>query len=162
PVTEADRRAEEIIVAGLRRLAPHVGIIAEEAVAAGHVPETTDQFFLVDPLDGTKEFLSRNGEFTVNIALVKDGAPTIGVVYAPALGKLYSGGPGGAFAATVSDQGIGPWRKIQTRMAPSAIMAVGSRSHGSVETDAWLTRFENISFVGAGSSLKFCLVAEGT
>lgn len=162
PVTEADRRAESVILAGLKKLAPDIPVIAEEEVAAGRLPTTSHEFFLVDPLDGTKEFLSGNGEFTVNIALVRDDIPTIGVVYAPALGKIYVGGLGGAFVGSVVDHMVGPRRRIQVRPASSAITAIGSRSHGSAETETWLARFQNVSFVAAGSSLKFCLVAEGT
>ncbi|MFY9513642.1 MAG: 3'(2'),5'-bisphosphate nucleotidase CysQ, partial [Rubrivivax sp.] len=91
PVTEADERAEQLIVPALQALDPSVPIVAEEAVAAGKVPEVGDWFWLVDPLDGTKEFISRNGEFTVNIALVHQGRPVLGVVLAPALGRLFAG-----------------------------------------------------------------------
>src|SRR2546423_753460 len=95
PVTEADERAEEVIVPALQALTPEIPVVAEEAVAAGRIPEVREQFWLVDPLDGTKEFISRNGEFTVNIALVRDGTPVLGVVYAPALGRLFAGAVGG-------------------------------------------------------------------
>src|SRR5262249_25036800 len=91
PVTSADLAAEEVILAGLRRLAPDIPVIAEEAVARGAVPKAARRFFLVDPLDGTKEFISRNGEFTVNIALIEAGQPVAGVVYAPAIGRLFWG-----------------------------------------------------------------------
>jgi 3'(2'),5'-bisphosphate nucleotidase len=140
---------------------PGIPVIAEEEVAAGRMPETLDDFILVDPLDGTKEFLSRNGEFTVNIALVRGGVPVLGVVYAPALGKIYAGGPDGAYAGTVANHRMESSRRIEVRAAGSPIMAIGSRSHGSAETEAWLKRYGDVSFVAAGSSLKFCLVAEG-
>jgi 3'(2'), 5'-bisphosphate nucleotidase len=91
PVTLADEQAETIILAGLAQFFPKIPVIAEESVAAGRIPEIQDTFFLVDPLDGTKEFLSRNGEFTVNIALIENGAPALGVVYAPAINKIYFG-----------------------------------------------------------------------
>jgi 3'(2'),5'-bisphosphate nucleotidase len=161
PVTEADRRAEKIILDGLKKVMPDIPVIAEEEVSAGRMPATSGDFILVDPLDGTKEFLSRNGEFTVNIALVRGGVPILGVVYAPALGKIYAGGPGGAFAGKVSDHAMDSQRKIGVRAAGSPILAIGSRSHGSAETEAWLKRYGDVSFVAAGSSLKFCLVAEG-
>jgi 3'(2'),5'-bisphosphate nucleotidase len=161
PVTEADRRAEAAILAGLRQMAPGIPVIAEEEVAAGRIPAVDGLFFLVDPLDGTKEFLARNGEFTVNIALVKDGIPVAGVVHAPALGTIYGGGPGGAVKAAVTGQTPGAWQPIKVRSAPAAIVAIGSRSHGSAATAAWLTRFPGAAFVSAGSSLKFCLIAEG-
>src|SRR5690606_18267339 len=100
PVTEADTRAEEVI---LDLLGPTgIPVLGEESVAAGRIPELGRRFFVVDPLDGTKEFLKRNGEFTVNIALCEDGRPTLGVVLAPASGEIYWGAPDGAFAATVS------------------------------------------------------------
>jgi 3'(2'), 5'-bisphosphate nucleotidase len=94
PVTEADQRAEAVILAGLAALAPDIPVVAEEAVAAGHIPEVGERFWLVDPLDGTKEFIQRNGEFTVNIALIEHGLPVLGVVLAPALGpqgRLWAG-----------------------------------------------------------------------
>ncbi|MBW8757003.1 MAG: 3'(2'),5'-bisphosphate nucleotidase CysQ, partial [Burkholderiales bacterium] len=94
PVTAADQRAETVILAGLKRLAPEIPVVAEEAVAAGHVPDVGARFWLVDPLDGTKEFISRNGEFTVNIALVENGRPILGLVYAPAIERLFGGAEG--------------------------------------------------------------------
>jgi 3'(2'), 5'-bisphosphate nucleotidase len=94
PVTEADERAEAVILAGLARLTPDIPVVAEEAVAAGRIPRVGERFWLVDPLDGTKEFINRNGEFTVNIALIEDGRPVLGVVFAPALDRLFAGGRG--------------------------------------------------------------------
>jgi 3'(2'), 5'-bisphosphate nucleotidase len=161
PVTEADARAEAVILAGLRQIAPYIPVVAEEEAAAGRVPEVGGEFFLVDPLDGTKEFLARNGEFTVNIALIRQGVPVAGVVYAPALGVLYAGDASGAFKAHVVNGELQPREPITVRPAPDALIAVGSRSHGSSETANWLTRYPSVSFVSAGSSLKFCLVAEG-
>lgn len=158
PVTRADVEAEKIILAGLARVAPEIPVIAEEAQAAGVATTIGSRFFLVDPLDGTKEFVSRNGEFTVNIALVEDGVPVMGVVLAPVLGRLWLGGRGlGARLVT-----LGESREISVRKAPSGgLCAIGSRSHGSAETTAWLQRFDVASFVAAGSSLKLCLVASG-
>ncbi|MCS0501173.1 3'(2'),5'-bisphosphate nucleotidase CysQ [Ancylobacter mangrovi] len=161
PVTEADRCAEAVILAGLATLWPDVPVIAEEECAAGRMPATGRTFFLVDPLDGTKEFLARNDEFTVNIALIADGVPVMGVVYAPALGVLYAGGLEGASKARVVDGELAEEARIDVRDAPPALKAVGSRSHGSQETVAWLARFPQVSFISAGSSLKFCLLAEG-
>jgi sulfate adenylyltransferase subunit 2/3'(2'), 5'-bisphosphate nucleotidase len=163
PVTEADRAAEAIILENLKRMAPSIPVIAEEEAAAGRIPEVGARFFLVDPLDGTKEFISRNGEFTVNIALIEDGKPIQGAVYAPALGKLYWGALGeGAFMADVTNGIIGPAQPIRVRIPPEdGIAAVGSRSHGSDETQVYLKAFKVTEFKGAGSSLKFCLVAEG-
>jgi 3'(2'), 5'-bisphosphate nucleotidase len=158
PVTEADRVGEAIILEGLARIAPGIPVLAEEAASAGSVPATLgEEFFLVDPLDGTKEFISRNGEFTVNIALVRSGAPVLGVVYAPALGKLYSGRRGAG--ATLFDRD--GRRAIAARKAPGAgLIAVASRSHLSPETDAFLATLNVAKYSSAGSSLKFCLIAE--
>ena len=163
PVTEADQRAEAIILAGLAKIAPDIPIVAEEEAAAGRVPEAARRFFLVDPLDGTKEFVSKNGEFTVNIALIEDGEPIQGAVFAPALGKLYWGARGeGAFMAEVTDGVMGPSRPIRVRLpSPDGLSAVGSRSHGGAETQSYLEAFTVRDFVSAGSSLKFCLIAEG-
>ena len=163
PVTEADQRAEAIILAGLARIAPDIPVVAEEEAAAGRIPATARRFFLVDPLDGTKEFISKNGEFTVNIALIEDGEPIQGAVFAPALGKLYWGARGeGAYMAEVSDGVMGISTPIRVRLpSPEGLSAVGSRSHGGVETQAYLEAFTVHDFVSAGSSLKFCLIAEG-
>ena len=161
PVTEADALAEEIILAGLRDAFPDIPVVAEEEVAAGRVPTTSERFFLVDPLDGTKEFISRNGEFTVNIALVEKGKPVAGVVYAPALGDIYIGSPEGALRSRVKDGICVDWVPIQCRPAPAVLTAVGSRSHGTQETARFLERYDVGSFVSRGSSLKFCLVAAG-
>lgn len=162
PVTAADEAAEAIILKGLRDLAPDIPIVAEEEAAAGRVPETANRFFLVDPLDGTKEFISRNGEFTVNIALIENGVPVAGAVYAPALCELYWGAAGqGAYMAKVTDGQIGTPQAIKVRTAPEALTAVGSRSHGGAETEAYLQKFNVAEFKPAGSSLKLCLVARG-
>lgn len=167
PVTVADQRAEAVILAGLAKIAPEVPVVAEEECAAGRMPSHGALFFLVDPLDGTKEFLSRNGEFTVNIALVDAGVPVAGVVYAPVIGVIYAGYGNGdkavAFKAKVEGGVIGPESPIAVRPAPAeGLAAIGSRSHGAKETGDWLERFRVDTFVSAGSSLKFCLVAEGT
>jgi len=162
PVTEADERAEAIIVAGLQQLAPGIPIVAEEAVAAGRMPELGDCFWLVDPLDGTKEFISRNGEFTVNIALIEHGTPLLGVVFAPALGShghLYAGARDtGAWL----DDGSGR-QAIACRAVPAeGLTVVASRSHGDAAAlDAFLAGRRVASTTNAGSSLKLCLVARG-
>ncbi len=161
PVTEADQAAEAIILRGLAELAPEIPVVAEEEAAAGRIPAAAKRFFLVDPLDGTKEFISRNGEFTVNIALIEDGAPVLGAVYAPALGQIYWGGPDGAFMANITDGALGTAVPIHVRTAPAAITAVGSRSHGGAETEAFLKAFMVAEFKPAGSSLKLCLLASG-
>ena len=163
PVTEADEAAEAYIVSELSRIAPDIPIVAEEATAAGVVPATSEQFFLVDPLDGSKEFISRNGEFTVNIALIRAGVPVVGVVYAPALGRIWWGDlEGRAKQGRVADGEVIEARKIAVRLAPSeGLDVVGSRSHCGAETHAWLQQYNVAGFVPAGSSLKFCLVASG-
>lgn len=163
PVTEADTLAEAVIVAALEQVAPQIPIVAEEAAAAGEIPQTAERFFLVDPLDGSKEFITRNGEFTVNIALIESGAPVLGVVYAPALGRIWWGqASAGAHSGRVVEGAICDIRQICVRRAGGAgIEVVGSRSHGGSDTDAWLQGLAVAKFVAAGSSLKFCLVASG-
>ena len=134
-VTEADDAAEALILAGLAELYPNVPVLAEEAAARGEIPDLGRRFLLVDPLDGTREFVNRTGEFTVNIAMVEDGAATMGVVFAPAAGRLFAGARGrGAWA----EEG-GERRPIETREQPQGgLVAVASRSHRSPETQAFL------------------------
>ena len=163
PVTIADETAEKIILAGLNDIAPHIPVLAEESASAGNIDEIGaklgSEFFLVDPLDGTREFVNRTGEFTVNIALIRDGYPVLGVVYTPAQNVLYAGAKD--YGATKST-GNGPAEKITTRDVPdSGLIAVASRSHRSPETETLLQEMQVKDFVAAGSSLKFCLVAEG-
>jgi 3'(2'), 5'-bisphosphate nucleotidase len=158
PVTEADERAEAIITGGLAKHFPGVPVIAEEAVAAGRVPEIDQTFFLVDPLDGTKEFISRNGEFTVNIALIENGSPVMGVVYAPALHTLYSGEHGFGAGKRYQDE----WHSIFVRELPAeGATVLASRSHRDTATDDYLASVKVAKLIGAGSSLKFCTIAEG-
>jgi 3'(2'), 5'-bisphosphate nucleotidase len=159
PVTAADERAEAVILAGLARIAPGIPVVAEEEVAAGRVPEVGARFWLVDPLDGTKEFISRNGEFTVNIALIEDGRPVLGLVFAPAVGRLFGGAEGQG--AWVEDQE--GRRAIATRAVPAdGLTVVASRSHGDeAALDAFLAGRAVASRTNAGSSLKLCLVAAG-
>ena len=159
PVTVADEAAEALILEGLAELTPEIPVVAEETVAAGHVPELgAGRFWLVDPLDGTKEFLSRNGEFTVNIALIEGRVPVLGVVFAPALGKIWGGARGaGALLRDAAGE-----RPIAARPRPeSGMVAVASRSHSDPQTEAFLDRMGVAERISAGSSLKFCLVAEG-
>jgi 3'(2'), 5'-bisphosphate nucleotidase len=158
PVTEADVRAETLILDALRKLTPQIPVIAEESVSAGNVPAIGARFWLVDPLDGTKEFISRNGEFTVNIALVEEGTPTLGVVLAPALGRLYAGSGTEAFVEDASGR-----RPIHCRAVPAeGLTVVASRSHGDAAAlDAFLGGRKVASLANAGSSLKLCLVAAG-
>ena len=161
PVTEADRRAEDIITAGLVRLTPDIPVVGEEAEAEGRAPTAVGQrFWLVDPLDGTKEFINRNGEFTVNIALIDQGRAVLGLVLAPALGQLYGGGPG--LGSWVEDAD-GHRQAIACRAEPSeGLTVVGSRSHGDAAAlDAFLQGLRVAQVRSAGSSLKLCLLAAG-
>jgi 3'(2'), 5'-bisphosphate nucleotidase len=162
PVTEADERAEAIIHARLRACAPNIPIVAEEAVAAGGHIEIAHQFFLVDPLDGTREFLKGNGEFTVNVALVRDEVPVAGAVYAPAQDLLWVGGER-AWTCSVPLGGPIPKQRqpLQARPAPERLTALASRSHRDAETEAFLLRLPIEDLTSAGSSLKFCVLAEG-
>jgi 3'(2'), 5'-bisphosphate nucleotidase len=158
PVTEADELAEALILAGLAKHFPGVPVIAEEAVSAGVVPEIGGSFFLVDPLDGTKEFISRNGEFTVNIAIIEQGSPSMGVVYAPALQTLYCGELGYGAGKHHQDQ----WHSISVRqLPPEGAKVLASRSHRDAATDSYLATIKVSELVSAGSSLKFCTIAEG-
>ena len=163
PVTEADQRAERIIVSGLLRHFPDSQIVAEEMIAAGDVPpELGRSFFLVDALDGTREFCAGREEFTVNIALVEDGAPAAGLVYAPALGALFAGGAAKAYRAKVLDDGSLAGRiPLRTRSAASPQTILATRSHMTPETKAYLEGCAGANLRSIGSSLKFCLLAAG-
>ena len=163
PVTAADLAAHAILDAGLRALAPELPVLSEEAAdIALNERATWTRWWLVDPLDGTKEFLKRNGEFTVNIAWVEEGYPVAAVVLAPALGALF-----------YALQGQGAWVRdlatsqeaalvVQPAAADQPLRVMGSRSHGGDALAAWLGRLPRPhSFVAAGSSLKFCRIAQG-
>lgn len=158
PVTDADQEAEALILAELARTFPGVPVIAEEEAAAGRIAQVGSHFFLVDPVDGTKEFIRRGGEFTVNIGEIADGAAVAGVVYAPAIGRLFVGARGdGAFE--MNGDTITP---IAAR-APAAdgLVAVSSKSHPDPQTAELLKTLPIKGHTNAGSSLKFCLVAAG-
>lgn len=159
PVTEADERAEQVILEGLERISGGVPVISEEASSRGVQVAAGDLFWLVDPLDGTREFVSRNGEFTVNLALIHHGRPVFGLVLAPALGRLYGGGDG-VPAFVEDDAGR---RQIAVRKVPEeGLTVVSSRSHGDpAALEAFLEGRKVAQQVSAGSSLKLCLVAEG-
>ena len=165
PVSLADEKAEALILAGLAQLMPGVPVLAEEAAARGEAPALGDTFILVDPLDGTREFVSRNGEFTVNIALVSDGAPLAGAVYAPALNTLWFGGAGAFRAEIAPGHDLRQARdltSIRVRVSPAAGMtALASRSHADPQTERFLAGLNIAERIAAGSSLKFCRVAEG-
>jgi 3'(2'), 5'-bisphosphate nucleotidase len=158
PVTEADRAAELVILAALARAAPGVPVIAEEEVAAGRIPAHGDTYFLVDPLDGTKEFVRGGDDYTVNIGLIQNGTPKLGVVFAPATGRLHGGCVGeGAWL----DEGQGR-RAIATRVRGDELSAVASKSHLNQATIDYLEAAVGAcGYVSIGSSLKFCIVAEG-
>lgn len=164
PVTNADHAAEAIILKRLGEVAPHIPIIAEEEVAAGRVPAVGTEFFLVDPLDGTKEFIQKRGDFTVNIALIRNRQPVLGVVYAPAKSSLFAGNvtAKNAFRSDVNtDSSEATTRRaMKVRPVPqNGVTAVSSRSHSTPETDAYLALCNVSDRVSVGSSLKFCLVA---
>ena len=165
PVTEADELAERIILARLAQADPATPVISEEAASAGRIPEVkTDQFYLVDPLDGTKEFISRNGEFTINIALISGGTPKCGVVYAPAAGRLFWGDVDQRLAgqARMTENGLSPFSPIHVRTCPQeGAVVVASRSHRDSETENYLQTLRVSKLIVAGSSLKFCLIASG-
>ncbi|MCW5695970.1 MAG: 3'(2'),5'-bisphosphate nucleotidase CysQ [Bauldia sp.] len=161
PVTEADRAAEAIILAALAALAPGLPVIAEEEAAAGRLPPVGADFVLVDPLDGTKEFVAGNADFTVNVGLARNGRAVAGIVHAPASGLLWFGAVG-----------EGAWRVGEGRFHAAEPIAVrepledvldivASRSHRNAATDTFLARFAGSRIVSAGSSLKFVAVAEG-
>ncbi|MGL6233382.1 3'(2'),5'-bisphosphate nucleotidase CysQ [Aeromonas rivipollensis] len=160
PLTAADQGAHEVIVQALARLAPDIPVLSEESDAETMQARLGwSRYWLVDPLDGTKEFVSRNGEFTVNIALIDHGSPVWGLVYAPVLDKIWYGG-----------KGMGAWRvadgkheAIQTRPheAGQAWRVVGSRNHLSQATLDYLAPLGEVELVSMGSSLKFCIIAEG-
>lgn len=167
PVTEADEAAEAIILGGLARALPGVTVVSEEAASQGTLPALPDTFILVDPLDGTREFIDGRDEFTVNIAIIRNGRPVTGVVGAPALAAIWRGAMGmgserlrlrpGAAAGDAGERTAlrthahrdGPWR------------AMVSRSHLDPATEQWLTRFPAVDRMDCGSSVKFCRIAEG-
>lgn len=161
PVTEADREAEKIILTGLRAAFPNIPCVAEEEASAGVVPPDLDgAFFLIDPLDGTKEFVNRRTDFTVNIALVRHGVPEVGVVFAPCIGRFFSGRPGRAESLEISgDYQIIGRRSVSVRTAAAPLAVVASRSHNTPETEAYISSLGAAEIVSVGSSLKFCLVA---
>ena len=164
PVTAADERAEAIIVARLKEIAPDIAVVAEEAAAAGAELVAPRRFFLVDPLDGTREFLARNGEFTINIALVEDGEPVVGAVYAPAIDRIWFGGRGAFAAGLRVGEALPASERCETlrvRAAPPRLTALASRSHADPATEAFLSRLDVAERISAGSSLKFCVIAEG-
>jgi 3'(2'), 5'-bisphosphate nucleotidase len=161
PVTAADEAAESVILPALEELASDIPCVAEEASARSGLPQIDlkARFFLIDPLDGTREFLAGSGEFTVNIGLIEGGRPVLGVVHLPALGATYAGGPAGA---TLAVAGENP-HAITARPKPSdGVIVLASRSHNEgSELDRYLAEIPVSKRIAAGSSLKFCRIAEG-
>ncbi|MGV8832778.1 MAG: 3'(2'),5'-bisphosphate nucleotidase CysQ [Devosia sp.] len=158
PVTEADQAAEAII---LKHLAPTgIPVLGEESVAAGIIPELGTRYFVVDPLDGTKEFIKRNGEFTVNIALVEHGVPVMGVVLAPVSGETFVGDASGAYGCSTL-LGVVADKHVIAVSDTGPMRIVASRSHGHAALASLCETLDVISDISVGSSLKFCLVARG-
>lgn len=158
PLTAADLAAHQLIVQALQRLTPDLPILSEEAAdISWDIRKTWQRYWLVDPLDGTKEFIQRNGEFTVNIALIEQGEPVLGVIHAPVLNKTYFATKGaGSFVKSA-----GGTTPIRVAVPGETVRVVGSRSHPSPELAGYLQQFAQHHLVTVGSSLKFCLVAEG-
>lgn len=176
PVTDADLAAEEIILRALSQLTPDVPVVAEEQVAAGHRPVVGREFWLIDPLDGTREFIKRNGEFTVNIGLIRDQVPVLGVVFAPALDRLFAGAlaipsepdsstgkPATVSAGLAFEELRGERRGLQCQLMPARGWRVAcSRSHGrEQDLDDFLRPYPAGGRVRMGSSIKFGLIAAG-
>jgi 3'(2'), 5'-bisphosphate nucleotidase len=159
PVTEADRQAEAVIVRGLRRATPHIEIVAEEEISAGHVPRAASTYWMVDPLDGTRDFVALRDGFTVNIGLVRDGRPVLGIVAVPAYAELF-GGLVGSGAWKQDGAGRHP---IHVRRPPASGLAVLSSRHSADDTAlrAALGDAPVASITQLGSALKFCRLAEG-
>lgn len=161
PLTQADLRSHGILVEGLRALTPDLPVLSEEDSDIGFEQRRQwKRYWLLDPLDGTKEFVSRNGEFTVNVALIDDHVPVLGVVHVPVSGTTYTGQAGvGAFRQTNAE----PAEQLHVKSpAATPLRIVGSRSHRGDSLDQFLPRLEPYEMVAVGSSLKFCLVAEGS
>jgi len=163
PVTLADQRAEMVIETGLQALAPEIPMIGEEAVAEGRIPECGDTFFCVDPLDGTRGFAKGGDEFTVNIALIEAGVPTIGAVYAPATGELYAGAPGRAVKAMCEPhtaRPMTPLEEIAPKRAGRWRIVASDFSGRNERTQSFIAALDGVA-AHASSSVKFCRVAEG-
>ncbi len=161
PVTEADQLAEALILRSIREgLTDRYPIVSEEAASNGFIPNiTSSAFWLIDPLDGTKEFINGNGEFTVNIALVENTKPVLGIVHVPATGATYTGSSAGSFLELDGEK----QKKIQcSTFNGRPITAMVSRSHRTASIDEYLKNFNIGKKVSAGSSLKFCLLADGS
>jgi len=161
PLTEADKRSHEHIISGLKKITPEIPILSEESAdISWEVRKGWDEYWLVDPLDGTKEFIKKNGEFTVNIALIKENSPVAGVVVIPAQNLIYRADiKNGAFRRGYDGAEIK--LTANNNLSADKLKIVGSRSHQSELMQTFVSNFENYEIVAAGSSLKFCLLAEG-
>lgn len=164
PVTLADTAAEEVLREGLSKLLPGVPFVGEESVAAGNIPEPGREFLLIDPLDGTKEFIKGRAEYTVNVGLVVDGTPVLGVIYTPTTGIIHAGAGGLAFRTRLApgaayDPALN--NPIRARARPEKLVAAVSRSHHEPKTEEFLAKLPVETRLGVGSSLKFTLLAEG-
>ncbi|MFM9986418.1 MAG: 3'(2'),5'-bisphosphate nucleotidase CysQ [Flavobacteriales bacterium] len=158
PLTWADERSNSIIAEGLKHITPDIHLISEEiAVLPYLIRKNWNSYWLVDPLDGTKEFIKRNGQFTVNIALIENGNPIIGIIYLPALELLYEGYVGKGAFKTENGNRV----QIHTRNADSNLVATGSASHAKPEEEELLRQFDVVEKISIGSSIKFCQIAEG-
>lgn len=166
PVTNADMRAEEMLLEGLARILPGVPVLAEEQASAGNTPEIAGAFLVIDPLDGTKEFVSGRAEYTVNIGLVEDGRPRLGILSVPALGRIYWGVTGLGAARALHPPGSLPaqdgFEPIATRAAAKPPVALTSRGHNDAVTEAFLDNLGAQERQRLGSAYKFALVAEGS
>ncbi len=167
PVTEADRQAESILLTALQENSAQIPVIAEEEISAGHLPVIGQNFFLVDALDGTREFVHGGSDFTVNIGLIEGGLPIFGIVYAPVGNRLFVGDKGdGAWTGQMTEQDgslvIRQKRQLAVRAVPDGqITAVASKSHRDQQTDKWLRDHQISQIISAGSSIKFCMLAAG-
>jgi 3'(2'), 5'-bisphosphate nucleotidase len=169
PLTQADLVANQILVSGLQQRFPEIPVLSEESRNTFVIGERPQMYWAVDPLDGTKEFIKGNGEFTVNVALVVEGVPQLGLIGAPALSLFYFGAHGFAcdFSSKAQRRDENGWQDIRVSDTPLnysdgvGLRVAMSRSHASTELEKWLTQFSKVIAKDVGSSLKFCLVAEG-
>jgi 3'(2'), 5'-bisphosphate nucleotidase len=164
PVTLADVAAEDILRSGLAKLLPGVPFIGEESVARGDIPEPGREFLLIDPLDGTREFIAGRDEYTVNVGLIADGAPALGVIYTPATGIVHAGAHFEAYRAALAPGGtldLSRAQKIRARKPPEKMIAAVSRSYLEKQSEDFLAKLPVAERIGLGSSLKFTLLAEG-
>ena len=166
PVCDADEQSEALILSALQRLYPHIPVIAEETASCGDLPNAQRDFFLVDPLDGTQEFAQRNGEFSINIAFVRDARALCGTIFAPSQNRLWMASPGTGYEATVAAGQALPKLELLRRLHPRHadihhLRALTSRSNLNAETESFLKKCPDVQRHGMGSALKFGLIASG-